>query len=63
MKHRGYDIVKTSHPIPCNPHREAYDIMDGEKVLKGNVSTVDTAKAVIDALIRVGIWTDRSKTI
>ena len=62
MKHRGYDIVKALHPTPINPKREAYDIMDDYAVRKANISTIDTAKAVINAMIRCGFWVDRSET-
>ena len=60
MKYRGYEIVKTLHPTNINPHREAYDIKDGDKVRKSNISTIDTAKKVIDTMIRFGYWHDRS---
>lgn len=60
MKHRGYDIVKASHPTTFNPHREAYDIMDGEKVRKANITTIETAKHVIDVMIKWSHWPDRS---
>lgn len=59
MKYRGYGIVKAPHPTTFNPKREAYDIMDGDKVQKANISTVDTAKKVIDMMVKHGFWKDR----
>ena len=62
MKHRGYSIVKASHPTVVNPNRETYDIMDGDTVRKANISTVDTAKMVIDCMIKWQFWFDKSST-
>ena len=61
MKYRGYDIVKASHPTPFNPRRETYDIMDGNKVRKADISTLETAKKVIDTLVKYNCWPDRYK--
>ena len=63
MKHRGYEIVKAKHPAPFNLNREAYDIVDGAVICKGNISTIETAKMVIDVMVRHGIWKDKSTTI
>ncbi len=63
MKHRGYDIVKVPHPTTFNRTRETYDIMDGEKVRKANISTIETCKKVIDTMIKYNYWPDRSATI
>lgn len=60
MKYRGYEIAKVKHPTPFNPEREAYDIFDGEKVRKANISTIETAKKVVDTMIKWGYWYDRS---
>ncbi len=60
MKYRGYDIVKAPHPTTFNPKRETYDIMDGDKVRKANISTIETAKKVIDTMIKYFYWIDRS---
>ena len=62
MKHRGYDIVKVPHPTTFNPKRETYDIMDGDKVRKANISTIETTKKVIDTMIKYGFWEDKSAT-
>ena len=62
MKHRGYDIVKASHPSTFNPKRETYDIMDGDKVRKENISTIETAKHVIDVMVKWSYWPDKSDT-
>ena len=62
MKHRGYEIVKVKHPTPFNPNREAYDIMDGYAVRKANISTIETAKKLIDTMVKYHYWHDRSET-
>lgn len=62
MKHRGYDIVKVPHPTTFNPKRETYDIMDGDKVRKANISTIETTKKVVDTMIKYGYWEDKSAT-
>lgn len=62
MKHRGYSIEKVPHPMPSNPNRETYDIMDGEKIKKANILTIETAKHVIDTMIKYGYWRDLSPT-
>ena len=63
IKHRGYEIIKAKHPTPINPNRESYDIVtDGVIIRKANISTVETAKFVIDTMIKHRIWEDRSNT-
>lgn len=59
MKYRGYDIVKAPHPTTFNPKRETYDIMDGDKVRKANISTIETAKKVIDTMIKYGYYHEK----
>lgn len=54
MKYRGYEIVKAPHPTTFNKNRETYDIVDGLKVRKANISTIETAKKVIDVYIKYG---------
>lgn len=63
MKHRGYEIVKVKHPAPFNLNREAYDIVDGTAIRKSNISTIETAKTVIDIMIKHGMLIDKSNTI
>ena len=63
VKYKGYFIIKTKHPTPFNPDREAYDIidvMDNRKVRKKNISTLEVAKKFIDTMIKYGMWPDRS---
>ena len=60
MKYRGYEIKKVKHPSHINPNREVYDIMDGDRVRKANISTIETAKKVIDTMIKYSLWIDRS---
>lgn len=63
MKYKGYAIVKRNYPTPINPRREAYDIMDGDRVRKANISTIETAKHVIDTMIKWNYWQDRSSAV
>lgn len=62
MKHRGYEIVKAPHPTTFNPKRETYDIMDGDRVRKANISTIETAKKVIDTMVKHGYWPEKNET-
>lgn len=54
--YKGYVILQAPHPTALNPTRRAWDIMDGEKVRKANISTVETAKHVIDTMLKYGYW-------
>lgn len=62
VKYRGYDIVKASHPTPFDKNRETYDIMDGDRVRKANLATIELSKRVIDTMIKYSMWHDRSTT-
>lgn len=59
MKYRGYEIVKALHPTTFNKNRETYDIKDGDKVRKANITTIETAKKVIDTMLKYKQWPDR----
>ena len=63
MKYRGYNIVKAIHPTRYNPNQEAYDIMDGDRVRKSNIATVETARHVIDSMLKHSMWPDRSDAV
>lgn len=52
----GYKIRQAAHPTPANPNRMAWDIYDGDRVRKGNISTLETAKHVIDVMLKYGYW-------
>ena len=55
-KYKGYIIRQAQHPTPINPQRMAWDIYDGTKVRKANISSLDLAKKVIDTMIKYGYW-------
>ena len=54
--YKGYVIRQAPHPTVQNPRRQAWDIMDGEKVRKANISTIETARHVIDTMLKYGYW-------
>ena len=61
MKYHGYEIVKAKHPTPLKPNRETYDILDGDKVRKTNIASLETAKHVVDVMCKWGHWPDKSR--
>ena len=54
--YKGYKIIQSPHPIPNNPNRTAWDIYDGTKLRKQNISTLEVARHVIDTMIKYGYW-------
>ncbi len=60
MRYRGYTIAQKNHPTPCNRNRQAWDILDGDKLKKANIASLDTAKHVIDIMVKYGYWEDRA---
>lgn len=54
--YKGYTIRQAAHPTPINPNRMAWDIYDGYKLRKQNISTLDVAKHVVDTMIKYGYW-------
>ena len=61
IRYKGYTIQYAAHPTPLNPGRMAYDIYDGDKCRKANISGVELAKKYIDVMIRYGYWTNLAK--
>ena len=55
-KYKGYIIRQTPHPIPNNPQRMAWDIYDGTKLRKQNISSLEVARHVIDTMLKYGYW-------
>lgn len=55
--YRGYVIRKTPHPMPFNPNRLAWDILDGFVIKKANISTLEVARYMIDTMLKYGYWT------
>lgn len=56
--YRGYKIVRALHPTNIDPSRMAWDVFDGDRLKKVNISTIDTAKHLIDVMIKYGYWPD-----
>ena len=55
-RHMGYIIRQQPHPTPINPQRMAWDIYDGTKLRKQNISSVEVARHVIDTMLKYGYW-------
>ena len=55
-KYKGYIIRQAQHPTPLNPQRMAWDIHDGTKLRKQNISSLEVARHVIDTMIKYGYW-------
>lgn len=56
--YRGYGIIRALHPSATQPDRMAWDIVDGDRLRKANIATIETAKRVIDTMIKYGYWPD-----
>ena len=56
--YRGYEIVSAKHPTPFDPQRTTWDVVDGDRVRKANIATIETAKHVIDTMVKYGYWPD-----
>lgn len=56
VKYRGYAIIRTRHPTPINPQRMTWDIVDGDRVRKSNIGSMEIAKHYIDVMIKYGYW-------
>lgn len=61
MIYRGYSIVKSSHPTRVQPKRETYDIQHNGELRKANIATIDTAKLVVDLMVKFGSWKDKGR--
>lgn len=57
-RYRGYEIVSAKHPTPFDPQRTTWDVVDGDRLRKANIATIETAKHVIDTMIKYGYWPD-----
>ena len=56
--YRGYEIVSAKHPTPFDLQRTTWDVVDGDRVRKANIATIETAKHMIDTMIKYGYWPD-----
>ena len=57
--YRGYGIVRALHPTRLSPDRMTWDVVDGSRVRRGNIASIETAKHLIDAMIKYGYWPER----
>ena len=55
-RHMGYIIRQAPRPSPLNPLRTAWDIYDGTKLRKANISSLEVARHVIDTMHKYGYW-------
>ena len=55
-RHMGYIIRQTPHPTSLNPLRTAWDIYDGTKLRKANISSLEVARHVVDTMLKYGYW-------
>ena len=53
MNYRGFQIRKNLYPIPIDPNRIGFDVMDGDTVIKRNFQNETIAKSYIDRLKKV----------
>ena len=56
MTYKGFEIRKADYPIKAAPSRTGFDILRAEEVYMRNVKDVDTARWVIDKMIKAGVW-------
>lgn len=57
--YRGYGIVRALHPSTTQPDRMAWDIVDGDRLRKANIATIETAKRLIDTMVKYGYWPEK----
>ena len=60
MMHKGFEIRRADYPIKAAPSRAGFDILRAEETYMRNVKDIDTAKWVIDKMIKAGQWKDLS---
>lgn len=58
MKYKGYEIRKADYPTKHEPSRVGFDILRAENVKMRNVKDADTARWVVDKMIKAGQWED-----
>jgi len=61
FNYRGYTIIHVRHPTALNPARETWDIVDGDKLLKTNIASAETAKHVVDIMIQYYYMRDKRR--
>lgn len=58
--YRGYKIVRAWHPRPGDTRRMAWDVVCDGKVRRENIGSTETAKRLIDTMIKYGYWPDKT---
>lgn len=57
--YRGYGIVRALHPTRLSPDRMTWDVFSDGKVRYSNIGSIETAKHLIDAMIKWGYWPEK----
>lgn len=57
--YRGYGIVRALHPTRLSPDRMTWDVFSDGKVCYSNIGSIETAKHLIDVMIKWGYWPER----
>ena len=57
--YRGYGIIRALHPSATQPDRMAWDVVDGDRVRRGNIASIETAKRLIDMMVKYGYWPEK----
>ena len=58
--YRGYEIVRAWHPRPGDTWRMAWDVVCDGKVRRENIGSIETAKRLVDTMIKYGYWPDKT---
>ena len=58
--YRGYKIMPAAHPTPVKRDIVTYDILDGDRIRKPNISTIELCTKVSDTMIKYGYWIEKS---
>ena len=57
--YRGYEIVRALHPTRLSPTRTTWDVLSDGKVRYSNIGSIETAKHLIDAMVKWGYWPEK----
>lgn len=58
--YKGYEIVRAWHPRPGDTRRMAWDVVCDGKVRRENIGSIETAKRLVDTMIKYGYWPDKT---
>lgn len=57
--YRGYEIVSAKHPTPFDPQRTTWDVVDGDRVWRVDIASIETAKRLIDTMVKYRYWPEK----